>query len=301
MTLLVIGRNGQLARALVEAAARRGIALAARGRPDCDLTKPESLAAAIDEVHPDLVINAAAYTAVDKAEAERDLAFAVNSQGPGLLARLCAERALPLVHISTDYVFDGSKTAPYVESDPTAPLGVYGRSKREGERRVAVGNPRHVILRTAWVYSPFGTNFLKTMLRLAAKRERLAIVGDQIGNPTYAAHLAEAIVTMAPRLTKAGAGAPLWGTFHASASGEASWFDFAGAIFAEAAHHGVSPPILERITTADYPTPAQRPANSRLDCARLKAVFGVRLPDWREGVRACVKRVLERDNGQGGQ
>lgn len=289
MKLLVTGREGQVARSLAELAEERGLSLVALGRPDLDLTEPHTVERALERQQPTVVVNAAAYTAVDKAESDGGAAIAVNRYGAGVLAAQCAERHIPVIHLSTDYVYDGGKAAAYVETDPVAPLGLYGHSKLEGERAVAAANPHHVILRTAWVYSPFGHNFLRTMLRLAETRDELGIVADQIGNPTYARHLADAILGIAAAVHEGGA--ERWGIYHAAGTGDATWHEFAQEIFARSAEHGGRQPRLRAIATADYPTPARRPANSRLDCSKLAQQFGITLPHWREGVRDCIDRL----------
>lgn len=291
MSILVIGASGQLALSLAEAAAARGLAFAALGRPQLDLLEPSSVEHAIDDAQPTLVINAAAYTAVDRAESEPDLAFAINANAVEHLGRACARHGIGVVHLSTDYVFDGRKAGAYVEGDPVAPLGVYGRSKLAGEERLRAVNDRHVILRTAWVYSPFGHNFLKTMLRLGAERPRLSVVDDQRGNPTYAPHLASVMLGIAARIGLT-AGEGCWGTYHAAGSGETTWFGFAHEIFAQAHMRGLKTPELAPITTDEYPTPAARPANSQLDCRLLEARFGLTLPDWRSGIADCLDRLL---------
>jgi dTDP-4-dehydrorhamnose reductase len=288
--ILVAGdpRDGQLARALVEASRTDGrFTVIAAGRPRLDLLDGDILGRAIDETQPDLVVNAAAYTAVDKAESDSAAAFALNCDGAAALARVAGERGCPIIHISTDYVFDGTKPGPYVEQDPPNPIGVYARSKRDGELAVAAANPRHLILRTAWLYAPYGHNFLRTMLRLARERPQLRVVADQHGSPTYAPHLAEAILAIAARLHGGEHPAP-WGTYHAAAAGETTWAGFAAAIVEAGARLGVPQVPIVPITTAEYPTAARRPANSRLDCSKLERIFGVRLPPWRQGIEDCI-------------
>ena len=289
MRILVAGKTGQVARSLVAASSSTGLEIVAPGRPQLDLERPDSLVEAIDACSPDIVVNAAAYTAVDKAEQEEDAAFAVNAAGAGHLARACADAGIPIIHISTDYVFDGSKLEPYLEDDPTAPLGAYGRSKLDGERLVAAANPRHVIVRTAWVVSPYGNNFVKTMLRLAETRPELGVVDDQTGSPTYAPHLAGAIIAVARQVAGADKSSEHWGTYHACGRGFATWCQLAREVFGQAAAHRLATAQVRAITTADYPTPARRPANSRLDCSKLARQFGVRLPDWQTGVEECVR------------
>jgi dTDP-4-dehydrorhamnose reductase len=290
MKALLIGTQGQLARSLIEASRSEDIELLALGRPTIDLRDPASCVAAISEAKPDAVINAAAYTMVDKAETEPEAAFAVNALGAEALARACAARDIPVLHISTDYVFDGTKPTAYVEDDRVAPLGIYGRSKLEGERRVAAACARHLILRTSWVHSPYGSNFVKTMLRLAGTRDEIAVVDDQVGNPTYAPHLAVAILTIAKRAIRERDLA--WGTYHAAGTGDVTWCGLARQVLRVADRLGGPKAAVRAITTADYPTPARRPANSRLDCNRMHAVLGPRLPPWQDGVEDCVRRIL---------
>jgi dTDP-4-dehydrorhamnose reductase len=286
MTLLITGGGGQLALALDAAAARAGIPAVRIGRPDFDFDRPETLAA-LDAIPATLLVNAAAYTAVDAAETDVEAAYRANAEGPGLLARFCAGRGIPFVHVSTDYVFDGSKGAPYVETDPTAPLGVYGASKLAGEAAALAAWRRTLILRTAWVYSATGRNFARTVLNAARKTSKLRVVADQIGCPTTAADLAEAIIAIAPRLMTD------WrddyaGIYHAAGAGWTSWHGLALALFEDAARHGLPVPTVDAITTADWPTPVRRPADSRLDGTKLAQVFGVRLPDWRASVTPVV-------------
>lgn len=293
MRILVTGRSGQLASCLAEAAAASGIEIVLAGRPELDLAVPDTITRAIDRYAPELVVNAAAYTAVDKAETEMDAAFAINARGAGHVATAAARAGLPILHVSTDYVFDGTKPAPYVESDPVAPTSAYGRSKREGEVRVMDANARHVILRTAWVHSPFGSNFVKTMLRLASTRPRIGVVDDQVGSPTYAPDLAMVVLGVAQSLSgRAPNDDPPWGIYHAAGRGEATWCGLAREVFAVSGRHGGPVAMVDAIPTSAYPTPARRPANSRLDTTKLKTAFALELPDWREGAAACVTRVL---------
>ena len=289
--ILIVGSSGQVARALVECSRRRGVAAVALGRPALDLEKPSGIGGAVVDLHPSAIVNAAAYTAVDKAESEPERAFAINRDGAAALARAAAVLDVPFVHISTDYVYDGAKATPYREDDATRPAGVYGRSKLEGEIAVRAATDKAIVLRTAWVYSPFGQNFVKTMLRLAGERDRLRVVADQVGSPTSALDIAEAILAILGRIDGD------WqdryaGTFHLAGSGEASWCDLARATLEIAAAHGGRAVPVEAITTADYPTPARRPANSRLDTTRLAETFGVRLPPWRESLETTVARLL---------
>lgn len=298
MRIAVSGREGQVVRALIERAAWRGHEIVALGRPQLDLADPATVLPALTAARPELVISAGAYTAVDKAESEADAAFAVNADGARAMARAARELGVPLVHLSTDYVFDGAKAAPYAESDPVGPAGVYGASKLAGERAIAEEyGANSAILRTAWVYSPFGANFLKTMLRLAGDRDEVGVVADQLGNPSSALDIADALLGVAERL-QADPAADLRGIFHMTAQGEASWADFAEAIFAASAAQGGPHARVRRIATAEYPTPARRPANSRLDCSLLASAYGIRLPDWRQSTETLVAQLLAEAAGQ---
>jgi len=261
-------------------------------RPGFDLADPATIDRALDAVKVDAVINAAAYTAVDRAENEREAAFAVNAAGAGALAVATCARGLPLVHLSTDYVFDGAAKVAYRETDATGPTGVYGASKLAGEHAVIAAHPGAVIARTAWVYSPFGANFVKTMLRLAATRDDVGVVADQIGNPTSALDIADAVIAIARNRIERPGDAALAGVFHMTGSGEASWADLAERVFATSAAQGGPHATVRRITTADYPTPARRPANSRLDCTKLDTGYGVRLPHWHGSVDQVVARLV---------
>lgn len=294
MRLLVTGTQGQVARALIERGAAEGVAIEALGRPTYDLLEPSGIARAIGAACADVVVNAAAYTAVDKAESEPDLAMRINRDGAGAIAQAAATRGLPVIQLSTDYVFDGTLDRPYREDDPVAPINVYGGAKLAGERAVAAANPAHVILRTAWVYSPFGANFVKTMLRLGETREAVNVVADQWGSPTSALDIADAILAIARRLRAAPRDPSLYGVFHLVGSGEATWADFAKAIFSQAERYGRNPVGVAPIATSDYPTLARRPANSRLDTAKLQEIYGIRLPDWRASLAPCVARLLGR-------
>lgn len=291
MRILVTGREGQVASALVEEGAATGHEIIRLGRPDFDLAQPEGIRAALTAHRPDVVVSAAAYTAVDQAESEPDLAMSINGVAPGVIAAAAAEFGLPIVHLSTDYVFDGLKPTPYLETDATGPQGTYGRTKLAGEVAVAGSNPRHAILRTAWVYAHGGKNFVRTMLRLAADRPELRVVSDQLGGPTYATDLARAILAMAVTLPARPAGDEGFGLFHASGTGDTSWAGFATAIFERAAIEGLPSARVVPIATADYPTPARRPANSRLDCNKLHKVYGIRQPHWYDGLSRCLARL----------
>ena len=280
MSLLVFGKTGQVARELQ----RRAPDAIFLGRDAADLSDPAACAAAIDKIRPTAVINAAAYTAVDAAESEEPLATRINGDAPGAMARACARLGCPFVHISTDYVFDGSGTTPWPVDAPTGPLGAYGRSKLSGEQAVRAPGGVHAILRTSWVVSAHGRNFVKTMLRLGAEREKLTIVADQVGGPTPAGDIAEACLAMAGQLAKAPSKS---GTYHFSGAPDVSWADFARAIFARA---GLACEV-EDIPTSAYPTPAARPANSRLDCSATLSAFGIARPDWRNGLSTIIKDI----------
>jgi dTDP-4-dehydrorhamnose reductase len=291
--VLVTGKEGQVARSLaVLAKGRRDIELVSAARPELDLARPETIAPVIQAARPDIVISAAAYTAVDQAEDEPDLAFAVNATGAGEVARAAAAIGAPVIHLSTDYVFDGKATRPYREDVATNPQGAYGASKLAGEKAVAAANPRHVIVRTAWVYSPFGKNFVKTMLRLAETRDEIAVVSDQWGNPTSAHDIAEGLLVACVHIGKGG-GANLWGTYHLAGAGDASWADFAEDIFKVSMELRGPSANVRRIKTSDYPTPARRPANSRLDIDRFLNVFGYASPRWRDSVSSTVGNLLK--------
>ncbi|MER9584687.1 dTDP-4-dehydrorhamnose reductase [Mesorhizobium sp. M0276] len=292
MRLVVTGREGQVAASLLEAGqGRTGVEVIAIGRPELDLAKPDTLIEAIAAGKPDIVVSAAAYTAVDQAEDEPDLAFAVNAVGAGKVAEAARRLGVPVIHLSTDYVFDGSKDSAYVETDATAPASVYGASKLAGEQVVAAANPHHLILRTAWVYSPFGKNFVKTMLRLAADRDEIAVVADQWGNPTSALDIADAILHAAAQLNgDKSFGAP--GTYHLAGTGEANWSGFARHILDTSRVSGGPWARVRDIATMDYPTKARRPSNSRLSSAKFASVFGWNAPDWRQSTEAVVHRVL---------
>ncbi|MCY0096383.1 dTDP-4-dehydrorhamnose reductase [Hoeflea ulvae] len=291
MRIAVTGRHGQLALSLQErAAADAGITLICLGRPDLDLSRPGTIAPALAACQADLVINAAAYTAVDAAESDAEAAFAVNATGAGAVASAAAGLGLPVIQISTDYVFDGSAGAPYCETAPTNPVSVYGASKLAGEAAVAAANPRHLIIRTAWVYSPFGANFVKTMLRLAGERDTLRVVDDQIGNPTSALDLADGMLAAARTVLQPGF--DRWGVYNIAGSGSTSWAGFAAHVLAESGRAGGPSARVEPIPGSDYVTAATRPSNSRLDCARAETIFGYRAPDWRQSSAEVVRRLL---------
>jgi len=290
--VVVTGREGQVASALAERA-RDDIEIVRLGRPELDLAgPPDAIVSAIGQARPELIVSAAAYTQVDKAETEPDVAFAINERGAGAVARAASELGVAIVHLSTDYVFDGLKSAPYAEADSTRPTGVYGASKLAGEHAVLEENADSVVLRTAWVYSPFGSNFVKTMLRLAADRDEVAVVADQRGNPTNALDIADGIIAVARNLA-ASDDPELRGVFHMAGSGEASWAELAEATFAVSAARGGPSATVRRIDTAEYPTAARRPENSRLDCGKLARVHGITLPDWHNVLEREVSRLLQ--------
>jgi dTDP-4-dehydrorhamnose reductase len=293
MRLVVTGREGQVVRSLLERAVGRDIEVVALGRPELELAGPEDrIIAAVEAARPDVLVSAAAYTQVDKAESEPELAFAINDAGPRALAKAARRMGVPLIHPSTDYVFDGSKPSPYTEEDSTGPASVYGSSKLAGEQAMLAEHGNSAILRTAWVYSPFGGNFVKTMLRLAVQRDELRIVADQRGNPTCALDIADGILAVAANLRDSD-DRRYRGIFHMTAAGEASWAEFAAAIFAESRRLGGPSAIVTPIATADYPTPATRPANSRLESSKLERVHKVRLPEWRSSLKQVVERLVQ--------
>lgn len=287
-TLLVFGRAGQVAGELARMDAPGWRVLTA-GRGTLDLASGD-IEGFIAETAPDAVINAAAYTAVDKAESEPGAAFALNRDAPGRMARACAARGVPFVHISTDYVFDGTKPTPYVETDPLAPLGVYGASKAAGEAAVAEAGGRWAILRTSWVYSPLGANFVKTMIRVGQAREEVGVVDDQLGRPTSAREVAEAAFAAVHALQ---ASAVPLGVLHTAGGGDATWADLAEEVFARMQRRLGKRPALKRIATADYPTPARRPANSRLDGPRAAELLSWRPRPWRESLAQCLDEIEE--------
>lgn len=278
--ILVTGASGQLGHALAQRLAIRSTEYNAVQRPDFDFEKPETIKTCFEKAKPDFVINAAAYTAVDKAETEQEAARAGNHTGPLRLAQLCAAVDIPFIHVSTDYVFDGNKGSPYLETDPTSPTGIYGATKRDGEEAIMASGAKAIILRTAWVYADHGKNFAKTMLSAGRKMPTLRVVADQRGTPTAAGDLADAILQIINQISKTGWLPEYRGIFHATNTGETTWYGFACTIFEEAAKYGYHPPEVLPITTTDWPTPTRRPPDSRLDCTKLQKIFGVTLPDW---------------------
>jgi len=285
MRLLIFGQTGQVASEL----ARLKPNARFLSRADADLTNPAACAGIIKASDADAIINAAAYTAVDRAETEADLAFQINGTAPTEMAKAAAVKGIPFIHISTDYVFNGQGTKPWAPDDPLKPLGAYGQSKLAGETGVRAAGGVHVILRTSWVVSAHGSNFVKSMLRLSETRDALRVVSDQIGGPTPAAAIAEAVVEIAAQLVT---NPDLAGTYHFAGTPDVSWADFARAIFAEAGRDIT----IEDIPTADYPTPAKRPANSKLDCGSLAQAFGIKRPDWRAGLKHILADLKEQNS-----
>lgn len=278
--LLILGRSGQLAQALARLAPDATV----WGRDEADLSDPQAVARRILALRPQAIVNASAYTAVDRAETEVEAATVLNATAPGLLAQAAADLGVPFLHVSTDYVFDGSGEAARTEDAPTAPMGVYGRTKLEGEGRVAAAGGQWAVMRTSWVFSPDGANFVKTMLRLGAERDRITVVADQIGGPTEASRIAAALLEMARQMRT---DPDKSGLYHFAGAPDVSWADFARAILARA---GLACTV-QNIPTSDYPTPARRPANSRLDCSRIARDFGIARPDWRADLDKTLKQL----------
>jgi dTDP-4-dehydrorhamnose reductase len=293
LRVLVFGATGQLARELARASWPAATETRFVDRAGADLARPAALGAVVAHHRPDVVVIAAAYTAVDRAETEEGLATTINGEAPGAIAAAAAQIGAPLIHVSTDYVFDGSALSAYGEDDPIAPANAYGRSKALGEARVRAANPRHFILRTSWLYSAFGANFVRTMLRFAAARPEVSVVADQRGCPTAVGDLAQAIAGLAP-LARDGAA---YGTYHAAGASATSWHGFAEGIFAQLVARGLPRPANRAIATADYPTPARRPANSRLSCDRLAAAFGIRLGPWEDSLPRVIDELLSQPAG----
>jgi len=290
MHLLLLGGAGQVGTEIRTLMPLKNIEIVAPNRDQLDLCDASALASAVTREPWSAIINAAAYTDVDLAETEEAAAFAVNAEAPAVLAAETGRRGIPLIHISTDYVFDGRKGAPYVEEDKTGPLNAYGRSKLAGEHGVQSGNPRHIILRSSWVYSPYRKNFVRTILRLAAERDQLTIVADQRGCPTAAADIAKACLEVAQRCILDPERAS-YGIYHFAGAGEATWFDFARAIVEMATGRSGKTPQIVAIRTADYPTPAVRPADTRLDCAKIMRAYGIRPRPWRQALEETIIRL----------
>lgn len=296
MKLLVTGREGQLARSLLErASAYPDIDVTALGRPDLDLERPESARRAIRELRPDMVVNAAAYTAVDQAEQEPYRAFRINAHGAGEVAAAASEVGAAIIHLSTDYVFDGSARVPWQPGDATGPLNIYGASKLAGEEQVSAANPKHLIIRTSWVFSPFGRNFMRTMLRLGAEREEVRVVSDQQGCPTNALDLADAILTVASRWSE-GSQAGVGATMHVAGAERCSWAEFAEAVFEASGQIAGPVARVVPVPSSEFPTPARRPTWSVLDCTAFEQAFDFPMRSWRKGLSETVSRIL-RDVG----
>lgn len=293
MRIVVTGRQGQVAQSLLERAPALNVDIHAVARPDIDLARPAEVERALIDLAPDAIVNAAAYTAVDRAESEPDLAWRINALGAEATARAAKRLGIPIIQLSTDYVFDGSLDRAYREDDPTGPLGVYGDSKLRGEHAVAAATGNHVILRTAWVYSPFGSNFARTMLALAGQRATISVVSDQLGAPTNALDLADGIIAIARNLIDRPAAAELRGVFHITGGGDTNWAEFATAILAASAAAGGPAARVMPIATSENPTAARRPANSRLDNSRLARIHGVRLPGWQQSLQGCIERLVQ--------
>jgi dTDP-4-dehydrorhamnose reductase len=290
-SVLVVGHSGQLAYELRRGAWPVGFAVEYLDRAQLDLARPDAARDTVIAKRPRIVVNAAAYTAVDAAETDRDMAFVVNRDGPAAIADACRAIGARFVHVSTDYVFDGSKSGAYVEDDPINPLSAYGASKAAGEAAVRERLDRHVILRTAWVYSPIGRNFVKTMLRLGAERDELRVVDDQQGSPTAAADIAVAVIAICTALAESKEDG--FGTFHFTGGGTTTWHGFACEIFKGAADRGLkTPQRVEPIATEAYPTPAPRPRNSMLDCNKIAGIYGILAPPWQAALSACLDELI---------
>lgn len=294
MRVLITGANGQLGRELIRQGHAFNLELYALNRQELDITQPNQINTIFGTASPSLVVNAAAYTNVDKAETEAELAFEVNKIAPGYLARCCADRNIALIHISSDYVFDGIKGKPYLETDPIAPLGIYGQSKAEGEAAIRSSLKNHIILRTSWLYSVYRRNFVKTMLDLGTEKKVISVVADQFGSPTSAADLAETVLTIAARI---GDAANLdWGTYHYCGSGITSWHGFAKEVMQLASLYvHLQTKRIKAIATAEYPTPAKRPPYSALDCSRIKKVFGIDPKPWQDSLRRTIERIFSKN------
>ena len=295
MKVLITGANGQLGRELVRLAERVDFEVHSFNRQQLDITNKNQIEQIFSRISPSLVINAAAYTQVDRAENESDLAYAVNKNGPAYLARYCDDNHLALIHISTDYVFDGTKGRPYQESDPIAPLGVYGQSKAQGETAIRSILPNHIIVRTSWLYGVYGNNFINTILKLATEKTTLRVVADQLGSPTSAADLANAVMTIA---TKISANEKIdWGTYHYCCKGITTWHALAEKIIELATPYAaLKTRHVEAITTAEWPTPAKRPPYSVLDCSRLKSRFGIEPEPWQQSLKHTIDRIFAESN-----
>jgi dTDP-4-dehydrorhamnose reductase len=289
MKIAVTGTKGQVALALIERARALPHVVFTLGRPEFDLARPETIWPALGYLRPQLVVSAAAYTAVDQAEREPKLAYGINATGAGAVAEAATRLGVPVIHLSTDYVFDGKKQGRYRETDTPAPLNVYGASKLAGEIAVAAANPRHLILRTSWVYSPFGTNFVKTMLQLASAREEIAVVADQRGNPSSALDIAAAVLRAAVAMGKGGG----YGTYHLAGSGTTSWADFARHVFSSSRARGGPWAEVRDIKAAEFPMQAPRPLNTQLSTTKFASTFGWTMPYWPQSLDETVGRIFQ--------
>lgn len=300
---LITGANGQVGWELIRQSGSHNLEIKSFDRTSLDITNAGAVRTTLEASAPKVVINAAAYTAVDAAETEKEFAFAVNRDGAKNLAQSCASLDIPLIHISTDYVFDGTKNRAYSEEDETAPLSVYGASKLAGENAIRQSGVKHIILRTAWVYGVHGQNFVKTMLRLAETRDHLSVVEDQQGCPTFAGDLADAILKIADCIASETVPSDGYGTFHCTGSGQTTWCGFAEKIFEYASSHTATLPTVSGIATSEYPTDAQRPQNSILDCSKLANTYGITLRPWQEALTEMVTRTMaaRADNTKGTQ
>lgn len=292
MTILVTGKQGQLASALADLSQGNELTVRCAGRSELDLTDVETIRRVIEADKPSTVINAAAYTDVEKAEGDRERAIEINATGAGLLAKVCAELEIPIIQISSDYVFNGQKNSPYVETDKTSPINQYGWSKLCGEKNVIAANFRHIIVRTSWVFSPTGKNFVRTMLDLARSKPGVFVVDDQFGCPTYARDLARALLDICEIVSNTKPESPVWGTYHVAGNGVTSWYELAKAVFAQSQLSGGPVASVNRIKSHERPTIAQRPPRSILDCRKAENSFNISLPSWQSGVSRCVARIL---------
>ena len=292
MRVAVTGRHGQIARAVGERSAAAQAEIVTLARPEVDLLHPAGFLAALRDAKADIVIHAAAYTSVDLAETELELARAINVTGAAAVAQAASTLNLPVISLSTDYVFDGSLDRPYREDDIARPVNQYGRSKLAGEKAIAAANSNHAILRTSWVYSPFGKNFLRTMLTAAASHKEVAVVADQIGAPTSAFDIADGLLKVAHNMLANPGNLEMRGIFHMTAMGETTWADFAQTIFVTLTAAGGPSVLVRPVPSSGYPTPAKRPANSRLDTAKLARIHHVSLPPWQSGLRSCIDRLM---------
>jgi dTDP-4-dehydrorhamnose reductase len=291
MRVVITGTEGQVDTSVKALGEKLGIEVIRIGLPDIDLSRPETLDAPIRAANPDVIISSAAYTAVDKAESEPALAQKINGDAPGALARIARDLNIPILHLSTDYVFAGDKAGVYTEEDEPAPVSVYGETKLSGEEQIRAATDNHVILRTAWVYSPYGNNFVKTMLRLGETRDTLNVVADQHGCPTYAPEIARALLAIGQQVA-IDPDPTIRGTFHLTGEGETTWAGFAEAIFEGAEARGRKPVHVTHIPTSEYPTPAKRPANSRLSGDKLDEIYGLRLDPWQESLDTCLNELI---------